>query len=129
MLLQQLFILAVVAMAVLAVTRLVRVHRGREPHLEGTRRLLFVLVFVFVPPIVLGALMQPIEGSRQLPALAWVPVLRCREISIPPCCYHRSRQPNAKLNACLKATATAMAMCSISVTAFPVTRRRKMCRR
>ena len=74
MLLQQLFILAVVAMAVLAVTRLVRVHRGREPHLEGTRRLLFVLVFVFVPPIVFGALTQPIEELRQIPALAWVPV-------------------------------------------------------
>jgi len=72
--LQQMFILAVAAMAVLAVTRLLRVYRGREPHLEGSRRLLFVLVFVFVPPIVLGALMQPIEGSRQLPALAWVPV-------------------------------------------------------
>ena len=72
--LQQLFILAVAAMAVLALTRLVRVYRGREPHFEGARRLLFVLLFVFVPPIVFGALTQPIEGARQIPALAWVPV-------------------------------------------------------
>jgi len=72
--LQQLFILAVAAMAVLVVTRVVRVYRGREPHLNGARRLLFVLLFVFVPPIVFGALTQPIEGARQIPALAWVPV-------------------------------------------------------
>jgi hypothetical protein len=50
--------------------RLVRVHLGREPLPE--RRVLFVLGFLFVPPIVLGALAP--SGEGQLPGAALAPV-------------------------------------------------------
>jgi hypothetical protein len=64
----QVFVLAIIAMAGLAMLRLVRVHLGREPLPE--RRVLFLLGFVFVPPIVLGALVS--SGMGRLPGAAVV---------------------------------------------------------
>jgi hypothetical protein len=58
----QLLAFAIIAMAGLATLRLVRVHVGREPLPE--RRLLFVLGFVFIPPIVLGAIVQSQDQLR-----------------------------------------------------------------
>ena len=66
----QVLVLAIIAMAGLAMLRLVRVHLGREPLPE--RRVLFVLGFLFLPPIVLGALVPPGEG--QLPGAALAPL-------------------------------------------------------
>jgi hypothetical protein len=70
--LQQLFILAGASMVVLAVSRVIRAHAGRAPHPDGSARLLFVLAFLFLPPIALGALNPPSSG--QLRGLAWVPL-------------------------------------------------------
>ena len=66
----QVLVLAIIAMAGLAMLRLVRVHLGREPLPE--RRVLFVLGFLFVPPILLGALAP--SGEGQLPGAALAPV-------------------------------------------------------
>jgi hypothetical protein len=66
----QVLVLAIIAMAGLATLRLVRVQRGREPLPE--RRALFLLAFLFVPPIVLGALVQ--SGEGQLPGAALAPL-------------------------------------------------------
>ena len=66
----QVLVLATIAMAGLALLRLVRVHLGREPLPE--RRVLFLLGFVFVPPIVLAALAP--SGEGQLPGAALAPV-------------------------------------------------------
>lgn len=66
----QVLVLAIIAMAGLALLRLVRVHLGREPLPE--RRVLFLLGFLFLPPIVLGALVPPGEG--QLPGAALAPL-------------------------------------------------------
>ena len=68
----QLFVLAVAAMVGLATMRLMRVHFGREPHPEGRFRIPFILVFLVVPPIVLGALIHPAAGA--FGGIAWVPV-------------------------------------------------------
>jgi hypothetical protein len=65
----QVLVLAIIAMAGLAMLRLVRVHFGRQPLPE--RRLLFLLGFVLIPPIAIGALVQADEGK--LPGAA--PVL------------------------------------------------------
>ena len=64
----QLLALAIAAMTGLGLLRLVRVHFNREPLPE--RRLLFVLGFVLLPPIALGALVQAQEGK--LPGAALV---------------------------------------------------------
>ena len=72
--LQQLFVLAVGAMVLLAVIRVVRVRSGRTPHPEGMAKLLFGLAFVFVPPIALGALAGPGGESGLLTGLASVPL-------------------------------------------------------
>jgi hypothetical protein len=61
--LELLFILAVVAMAVLAVSRVVRVRLGRPPHPEGRAKLLFLPAFLILPPIALGVVIQPFLGS------------------------------------------------------------------
>jgi hypothetical protein len=66
----QLLLLAIAAMLGLASLRLARVHFGREPHPEHMR--LFLLAFVLVPPIALGALIQP--GPERLGGIAWVPL-------------------------------------------------------
>lgn len=68
MTLQQLLILAAAAMCVvLAVTRVVRARNGRAPHPEGRARPLFVLAFLFLPPIVIEALvLRPATSAQQL---------------------------------------------------------------
>lgn len=55
---------AVAAMALLATLRLTRVHFGRSPLPEGRGRLLFMLAFVLVPPLALGALAQPADTAQ-----------------------------------------------------------------
>jgi hypothetical protein len=65
----QVFVLAIIAMAGLAMLRLVRVHFGRQPLPE--RRLLFLVGFVLIPPIAIGALVHA-DGGK-LPGAA--PVL------------------------------------------------------
>jgi len=67
--LQQLFILAGASMVVLAVSRVIRGHAGRP---DGSARLPFVLAFLFLSPIALGALNPP--SSDQLRGLAWLPL-------------------------------------------------------
>jgi hypothetical protein len=57
----QVFAVAIAAMTGLALLRVARVHLGREALPE--RRLLFLLAFVLAPPIVLGALIQPLENQ------------------------------------------------------------------
>src|SRR5438094_1271486 len=66
----QLLLLAIAAMLGLASMRLARVHFSREPHPEHMR--LFLLAFVLIPPIALGALIQP--GPDRLGGIAWVPL-------------------------------------------------------
>jgi hypothetical protein len=70
--LAQLLIIAAAGMVMLAASRVVRVHRGRAPHAEGSGRLLFILTLLFFPPIALGALFNPTAGL--LGWVAWVPV-------------------------------------------------------
>ncbi len=70
----QLFLLATVAMALVALMRVVRVHLGRRPLPEGMAKMFFLAGFVLVPPIVLGVLTQPEAKLRELPALSWVPL-------------------------------------------------------
>jgi len=72
--LQQILILAVGAMIGLATLRVVREHMGRTPLPAGRGRRLFVLAFVFLPPIALGALTQPAGSSGQLGGVASVPL-------------------------------------------------------
>ena len=65
--LQQAVILAAAGMLlVLAVTRVVRVHFGRTPHPDGVGRLLFVLVFLFGPPVGLELLVNPAAEMGQV---------------------------------------------------------------
>lgn len=66
----QVLILATIAVAGLAILRLVRVHLGREPLPE--QRLLFVLGVLFIPPIVLGVLLP--SGKGQLSGVALAPL-------------------------------------------------------
>ena len=70
---QLLLILAIVAMIGLAALRLARVRAGRTPLPE--RRRLFILAFLFIPPIVLGAVLQPGDGAAgPLRGLSAVPL-------------------------------------------------------
>ncbi len=55
----QLLVLAVLCMVALGSLRLVRVHLGRTPLPDGPGRRLFLIAFVVLPPLVLGALIQP----------------------------------------------------------------------
>jgi hypothetical protein len=66
----QLLALAVAATAGLGCLRLARVHFGRTPNPEA--RIPFILAFIAVPPILLGALVQP--GVSPLRGLAWLPL-------------------------------------------------------
>jgi hypothetical protein len=70
----QILILAVGAMIGLATLRVVREHMGRTPLPAGRGRRLFVLAFVFLPPIALGALTQSGGSSGQLGGVASVPL-------------------------------------------------------
>ena len=63
---QQLFVLAVAAMIGLAALRMTRVHFGRSPLPEGKGRLLFMLGFVIVPPLVLDRLIAPGSTASQI---------------------------------------------------------------
>jgi hypothetical protein len=68
MTLQQLLILtAAVMLAVLAVTRVVRVDLGLTPHPAGKARIPFVLAFLFLPPVVVEvAVLRPATSAEQL---------------------------------------------------------------
>lgn len=67
-----LLILAVVAMIAIVVLRLVRVHFGRTPLPDGRGRRLFFLAFLVVPPLALGALIQPASATDQLRGVSYV---------------------------------------------------------
>jgi len=69
-----LLVLAVAAMTILAVARVISVQRGRTPHFEGMAKLIFIVGFVVVPPFALGALIQPPTDSSPLRGLASIPV-------------------------------------------------------
>jgi hypothetical protein len=69
--LQQLLIVAVASMVVLAVVRVLRVRAGRTPHPDGVAKIVFVTAFVLGPPIVLGALLPATSDSY--PLLVTVP--------------------------------------------------------
>ena len=71
--LQPLLILATVAMAGLAILRVVRVNRGLTPLPDGRGRRLFLLAFLVLPPIVLGFLTQPAPPANQLWGFGAVP--------------------------------------------------------
>lgn len=68
MTLQQLLVLTAAAMlAVLAVTRVVRVRRGLSPHPAGKARVPFVLAFLFLPPVVVEVVvLRPATSAEQL---------------------------------------------------------------
>ena len=70
---QQLLIVAVGAMALLALSRVARVHYGRSPHLQFRGSRLVVIGLLFVPPIVLQALTQPASGSARVGWVEWLP--------------------------------------------------------
>lgn len=70
----QLLILAMVATIGLAAWRLARVNLGRTPFPEGRVRFLFVLAFVVVPPLALGALIGPAATAGPLRGAASVPL-------------------------------------------------------
>jgi hypothetical protein len=70
---QQLVVLGIVAMAGLAILRVVRVGRGLTPLPDGRGRRLFLLGFLVVPPIVLGVLTQPPPPADQLWGFGAVP--------------------------------------------------------
>ena len=76
---QQLVVLAVLAMVALGTLRVVRVHLGRTPLPEGRGRRLFQIAFVVVPPLAVGALIQPagpagpLRGVSSL--LLYVPIV------------------------------------------------------
>ena len=70
---QQLFILAAAGMALLALSRVARVHYGRTAHLQFRGSRLFVIGLLFVPPIVLQAVIQPAAGSTRIGWVEWVP--------------------------------------------------------
>ena len=68
-----LIVLGVVAMAGLATLRVLRVHQGRTPLPDGRGRRLFLLGFVVIPPVLLGALTQTAPPANQLSGLGAVP--------------------------------------------------------
>ena len=71
----QLIVLGIVAMAGLAMLRVIRVHRGLTPLPDGRGRRLFLLGFVVVPPIALagiGALPMYVAIVAALAILMWI---------------------------------------------------------
>jgi hypothetical protein len=70
---QQLIVLGIVAMAGLAILRVVRVRRGLTPLPDGRGRRLFLLGFLVLPPIVLGVLTQAPPPANQLWGFGAVP--------------------------------------------------------
>lgn len=67
----QLLVLAIVAMIGLATLRVARANAGRTPLPGGVGKLLFILAFLVVPPIVVGALIAPgtgvLRGGASIP--------------------------------------------------------------
>ncbi|HET9457482.1 MAG TPA: hypothetical protein VFO78_09085 [Candidatus Limnocylindrales bacterium] len=70
---QQLLIVAIGAMALLALSRVARVHYGRSPHLQFRGSRLVVIGLLFVPPIVLQALTQSASGAPRVGWVEWLP--------------------------------------------------------
>jgi hypothetical protein len=70
---QLLVILAVVVMAALAALRLARVRAGRTPLPEGRGRRLFLVGFVILPPLALGAITQAAGSTSLLGGLGSLP--------------------------------------------------------
>jgi hypothetical protein len=70
----QLFIVGVLSMAGFAVLRVVRVRGGHDALPDGPGRTAFILGFLFIPPMVLGAVLQPPPGGAPLGGIFWVPV-------------------------------------------------------
>lgn len=68
---EQLLVVAAAAMsALLAVSRVVRVHLGRPPHPEGKARPLFLVTLLLLPPIALEAVvLHPTTSATQLHVL------------------------------------------------------------
>lgn len=71
---EQLIVLAVAAMIGLAILRVTRVRLGHTPLPEDRSRLLFQIAFVAVPPIVLGAVVQPATGWTPLHGGVFIPL-------------------------------------------------------
>ncbi len=69
-----LLVLAILSMVVLAALRLVRVNLGRTPLPDGPGRRLFLIGFVLVPPLALGALMQPTTDAGLARGIAFLPI-------------------------------------------------------
>jgi hypothetical protein len=70
----QLFIVGVVSMTGFAILRVIRVRGGHDPLPEGLGRTAIILGFLFIPPLVLGAVLQPPPGGAPLGGIFWVPV-------------------------------------------------------
>src|SRR4029079_2067433 len=70
---QWLIVLGIVAMAGLAILRVVRVSRGLTPLPDGRGRRLFLLGFLVLPPIVHGVLTQAPPPAYQLWGFGAVP--------------------------------------------------------
>ena len=71
----QLFIVGVVSMAGLAILRVLRVRAGHDPLPEGRGADgLHSWASCFIPPLVLGAVLQPPPGGAPLGGIFWVPV-------------------------------------------------------
>lgn len=71
---QQLLLLAGAAMVGLMALRLFRLSRGLEPSFEGTPRLLFRIAFLILPPIALGAAIDPSPASGPLRGTSDIPL-------------------------------------------------------
>ncbi len=69
----QLVLLAVLAMVGLGTLRLVRVNRGRTPLPDGPGRRFFLVGFVVLPPLVVGALFQPASPAGALRGISSLP--------------------------------------------------------
>jgi hypothetical protein len=67
------FILAVVGMAILAASRVVRVELGRTPLPEGKAALVLGFAFLFGPPVVLSLLIQPAVPTEPLTGVGLIP--------------------------------------------------------
>ena len=70
----QLLIVGVVSMAGLAILRVLRARAGHDSLPEGRGGTAFTLGFIFVPPLVLGAVLQPAPGGAPLGGIFWVPI-------------------------------------------------------
>jgi hypothetical protein len=70
----QVFLLAIVAMIGLAALRLARVHAGRTPLPESRDRTIFLVAFLVLPPLLVGALIGSAGGWGPLSGVAWIPL-------------------------------------------------------